>query len=352
MKKGAVDTGKLTDFAARALEKVGVPRDDAHLTANILVEADLRGIDSHGIARFGDFYIKRLKDGIIKIHPNIKITSNSPSNAILDGDRGLGFVVCHRAMEDAMDRADNTGAGFISVRNSTHYGAGAYYSMMALERDMIGISMCQGGLGMVAPGSRGRGVGLNVISVAIPTKSEIPFVLDMCTAVVAHGKLEIAARNEKPIPLGWALDDDGHPTTEVAKATGGLLPLGGSKETGAWKGFGLTVLVDILCSTLSGVLTVPEIKQEDRQPGYANQFVGALKIDGFMPATQFKENMDKMIKAHHNLPKASGVDRITLAGQPEYETKKERLKNGIPLHPRILTSLKEVAEDLSIEYNL
>lgn len=350
--RGTVDSGKLTDFATRALEKVGVPREDAEITARILVEADLRGVDSHGLARFGEFYIQRLKEGLIKTHPQIKITSNAPGTAVMDGDRGLGFVVCHRAMEDAMDRAEKTGAGFVSVGNSTHYGAGAYYAMMALPRNMIGISMCQGGPGMVAPGSRGSGLGLNVISVAVPTDEEIPFVLDMCTGVVAHGKLEIADRNKKPIPEGWALDDDGNPTTDVAKATGGILPLGGSILTGAWKGFGLTVLVDILCSTLSGTLTIPELDPETRQPGNANQFFGALRIDGFMPAGLFREKMDTMVRAHHNLPRAPGVERITLAGQPEHETRQERLKNGIPLHPRILESLKAVAEDLDIEYNL
>jgi len=347
-----VDSGKLTDFAAEAFEKMGVPGEDARITARMLVAADLRGIDSHGVAHLAGFYIKRIKDGLININPKINVISDAPSIAVIDGDRGLGFVVGYRAMEEAMDRAEKTGAGFVSVRNSTHYGAGAYYSMMALPRDMIGISMTQGGLGVVAPGSWGRGLGLNVISVAVPAKEEIPFVLDMATAVVAHGKLEIAGRNEKPIPKGWALDEDGNPTTEVARATGGILPLGGNILTGAWKGFGLTVLVDILCSTLSGVLTVPEIEPGTNPPGYANHFFGALRIDSFMPAEEFKENMDAMIKAHHNLPRASGVERITLAGQPEYETKQERLKNGIPLHPHILESLKEVAEELGIEYTL
>ena len=350
--RGTVDAGRLTDFTTRALEKVGVPGEDASITARIIVEADLRGIDSHGVARFGGFYIRRLLDGLINKNPRFKFISNAPSTAIMDADRGLGFVVGYRAMEDAMDRAEKTGAGFVSVRNSTHFGAGAYYSMMALPRDMIGISMTQGGLGVVAPGSRGRGLGLNVISVAVPAKDEIPFVLDMCTAVVAHGKLEIAERNEKPIPEGWALDDDGNPTTNVARATGGILPLGGRIETGAWKGFGLTVLVDILCSTISGVLTHPEIELGTNPPGYANQFFGALRIDGFMPVDQFKENMDAMIRAHHRLPKAPGTERITLAGQIEYETRQERLSHGIPLHPRVLASLKEVAEELDIEYNL
>jgi len=220
-KGGTVDAGRLTDFAAKALQKMGVPGEDARITARILVATDLMGVDSHGVAHLVPFYIRRIKDGLINVKPQIKLFSYAPSAAIMDGDEGLGFVVGYRAMTEAIHRAETTGSGFVSVRNSTHFGAGANYSIMALEHDMIGISLTQGGKGVVAPGSRGKGVGLNVISVAVPAKEEAPFVLDMATGVVAGGKLELAARNNTPIPEGWAVDMDGNPVTEVAKATGG-----------------------------------------------------------------------------------------------------------------------------------
>jgi len=350
-KDGTVDAGRLTDFAAKALQKVGVSEEDALITARVLVAADLRGVDSHGVAHLAPFYIRWIKAGRINVKPQIKVFSHAPSTAIVDGDEGLGFVVGYRAMEEAMHRAETTGAGFVTVRNSTHFGAGAYYAMMALPRDMIGISLTQGGKGIVAPGSRGRGVGLNVISVAIPAKEEAPFVLDMATGVVAAGKLELARRNETSIPEGWAVDMDGNPVTEVAKATGGILPLGGIPQLGAYKGFGLTVLVDILCSTLSGGLSSPERESGPSSAGKANHFFGALRIDGFMPADEFKERMDAMVKAHHELPKAPGVDRIYLAGEVEQETERQR-RQGIPLHPSVLASLQEVAKELGIEYNL
>ncbi len=349
-KGGTVDAGRLTDFAAKALQKMGVPEEDARITARILVAADLRGVDSHGVAHLAPFYIRRIKNGLINVRPQVKVFSHAPSTAIMDGDKGLGFVVGYRAMMEAIHRAESTGAGFVAVRNSTHFGAGAYYAMIALSRDMIGISLTQGGKGVVAPGSRGKGVGLNVISVAVPAKEEAPFVLDMATGVVAGGKLELAARNSTPIPEGWAVDMDGNPVTEVAKATGGILPLGGIPQLGSYKGFGLTVAVDILCSTLSGGLSVPERKGE-AYTGKANHFFGALRIDGFMPADEFKERMDAMIKAHHELPKAPGVDRIYLAGEVEQETERQR-RQGIPLHPSVLASLQEVAKELGIEYNL
>jgi LDH2 family malate/lactate/ureidoglycolate dehydrogenase len=269
----------------------------------------------------------------------------------MDGDKGLGFVVGHRAMAEAIHRAETTGTGFVAVRNSTHFGAGAYYAMMALSHDMIGISLTQGGRGVVAPGSRGKGVGLNVISVAVPAKEEAPFVLDMATGVVAGGKLELAARNNTPIPEGWAVDMDGNPVTEVAKATGGILPLGGIPQLGAYKGVGLTVAVDILCSTLSGGLSIPEKESGSSTMGKANHFFGALRINGFMPADEFKERMDAMIKAYHKLPKAPGVDRIYLAGEIEQETERQR-RQGIPLHPSVVASLQELAKELGIEYNL
>ncbi len=351
IKGDTVDAGRLTDFSAKALQKMGVPEEDAQITARILVAADLRGVDSHGVAHLGPFYIKRIKDGLVNVKPQIKVFSNAPSTAIMDGDAGLGFVVGHQAMNEAMQRAETTGAGFVTVHNSTHFGAGAYYAMMALPRDMIGISLTQGGKGVVAPGGRGRGVGLNVISVAIPAAKEAPFVLDMATGVVAGGKLELARRNETSIPEGWAVDMDGNPVTDPAKVTGGILPLGGTPQMGSFKGFGLTVLVDILCSTLSGGLTNPEIESGPSTVGKSNHFFGALRIDGFMPADEFKKRMDAMIKAHHDLPKAPGVDRIYLAGEVEQETERQRSK-GIPLHPSVLASLQDVAKELDIEYNL
>ncbi len=349
---GLVDAEKLTSFATKAFEQLGVPPEDALITARALVAADLRGVDSHGVAHLGPLYIKRIKDGFVNVKPQIKVTSHAASTAVIDGDMGLGFVVGYRAMEEAMRRAGSVGSGFVSVRNSTHYGAGAYYAMMALKQDMIGISMTQGGKGIVAPGSRGRGLGLNVISIAIPAKKEAPFVLDMATGVVANGKLEVAARNKRPIPEGWAVDMDNKPVTEVAKATGGILPLGGLPQTGSYKGFALTVLVDILCSTLSGWPTVPEMTMTTKPyTGQASHFFGAISIDGFQPAEEFKARMDVMIKAHHGLPKAPGVDRIYLSGEIEQEIE-ERRRKGIPLHPEVIASLQGVAKDLSIEYNL
>jgi L-2-hydroxycarboxylate dehydrogenase (NAD+) len=300
----------------------------------------------------GPFYIKRIKEGSINPKPQIKIISHAPATAIVDGDRGLGFVIGHHAMTEAMQRADKTGAGFVSVRNSTHCGAAAYYAMMALPKNMIGISMTTGGKGMVAPGSVGRGVGINVISVAVPAK-ETPFVLDMATTVVAAGKFELALRRGQTVPEGWAVDKQGKPVTDPKKfgEEGALLPLGGMPATGGFKGFGLAVLVDILCSILSGSVSISDLLSQPNTALRANHFFGAIKVEGFMPVEEFKKGMDGMFKVYHNLPKADGVDRIYLAGEVESEIEKQR-RQGIPLDPPVITSLQELAKESGIEYDL
>ncbi len=347
-KNGKIDPKKLIEFSIKALQKVGVSAEDAKVTARILVATDLMGIDSHGVAHLYNFYVTGIKKGNIKPNPNMKITSNAPTTAILDADRALGFVAGHRAMNEAMDRAEKYGSGFVSVVNSTHFGAASAYSTMALERDMIGISMTQGGKGVIPPGGKAKGVGLNVLSFAIPAKKEAPFILDMCTAVVAGGKIEIAARTGQPLPEGWALNAEGKPAKTPADVAG-ILPLGGTPVLGAYKGFGLGVLVDILCSTLSGGLTVPELT-ESKNMG-SNHFFGAFKIAGFMPVDAFKKKMDAMAKAYHAIPTVPGAGAITLPGEVEKKKQTERSK-GLELHPKVIADLKTMAEELGMKYDL
>lgn len=346
-RRSTVDAEKLTKFATKALQKVGVPEEDARITASILVATDLRGIDSHGVGHLASMYVKGIKEGRVNPKPKTQIFSQAPATAIMDGDQGLGFVVGYRAMTEAMRRAEKVGAGFVTVRDSTHFGAGGNYAMMALSRDMIGISMTKGGTGMVVPGSVGRGVGINVISIAVPAKEEAPFVLDMATTVIAAGKVEIAQREGKTMPEGWVVNKEGKPITDPKKyyeEGGALLPLGGTPQTGSYKGFGLAVAVDILCKVLSGAMAT------DQMAG--NHFLGALRIDGFRPANEFKNAVDEMIREYRALPKAAGVDRIYLPGEIEQEIEKRRRSEGIPLHPAIIASLKGLAKELGIEYDL
>ena len=231
-----VGAEKLISFSAKVLQRLGVPEKDAQITASMLVATDLRGAGSHGVAHLNMFYAKRIRLGIINLNPKPKLFSQTSAVATMDGDQGLGFVIGHQAMMEAMHRAEKTGAGFIAVRNSTHFGAAAGYAMMALERDMVGIAMTNTAARVVAPGSTKPAVGTNPLAVAVPAGKKPPFVLDMATSVVAGGKLEIARRKGTSIPIGWAIDEEGKPVTYPTKRVvgeGGLLPLGGTPTLGS-----------------------------------------------------------------------------------------------------------------------
>ena len=355
--KTRVNAEKLINFSMKALQKLGVPEEDAQITARLLVATDLRGVESHGVPHLNMFYAKWIRSGVINANPKPKIFSQAPSTATMDGDRGLGFVIGHRAMIEAMHRAEKTGAGFIAVRNSTHFGAAACYAMMALERDMIGIAMTNTIAGVVAPGSTKPAVGTNPLAVAVPAGKKTPFVLDMATSVVAGGKLEIARREDTSIPEGWAVDKEGKPVTDPNKRVrgeGGLLPLGGMPKLGGYKGFGLGVLVDILSGVLSGSsagILWPNIR-DNGGLGTGDHFFGALRIDSFLPVENFKKSMDEMIEAFEALPTLPGVKKICVAGGPEAEIEKDRKANGIPLNSKVIQDLQELARELGIEYDL
>jgi len=353
-KAGTIDHRNLTNFTIRALKKFGVPDEAAQITADMLVLTDLRGVDSHGVARLASIYINGLKEGRINPNPKPVISSQAPATVVIDGDRGLGFVIGHQAMTEAMRLAETEGIGFVSVRNSTHYGACASYVMMALEHDMIGISMTDAPLAVAPPGSNMPGIGTNPLAVAVPTGDKPPFILDMATSVVAAGKLEIARREGKSLPEGWAIDKEGNPLKDPEKRVrgeGGLLPLGGEPILRSYKGFGLAMVVEILCGMLAGMpATILKLAPELR--GTAGHFFGAIKVSSFSPLEDFKKSMDEMLEAIHKLPTLPGVEKIYTAGDYEAEIEKDRRANGIPLHPIVVSSLKEMAEEIGIEYDL
>jgi LDH2 family malate/lactate/ureidoglycolate dehydrogenase len=339
---------KLELFSSEVLQKIGVSKEDADITAKMLGHADLRGVESHGIAHLSPFYVNWIKEGKVNPKPELRWYSDSPTTAILDGGKGLGFVASYHAMLEAIKRAQENGSGFVSVKNSSHCGAAAYYAMMALEHNMIGISMTVGGRIMMAPGSKGRAGGLNPISIAVPTDKRHPFVLDMSTSVVAFGKIEIAKRQGKSIPEGWVVDENGNPITDTSKINpadssfkGGILPLGGLPHTGGFKGFGLSVFVDILCTLISGAPLAST----------ANHFFGAIDINGFRPVSEFKKQMDELIDSIENLEPLPGYNKVYAAGGFEYENEKERLAKGIPLDEEVINSLKELSKEFNIGFN-
>ena len=342
---------KLIRFVSRSFEKLGVPSSDAEIAANVLVASDLRGVDTHGVIRFqpNAWYVKWLKEGTMNARPNIRFVSESASSALLDADNGMGMVVGHRAMEIAMKKAEQTGVGMVTVRNSRHYGMSAYYAMLALPHDMIGIAMTNASRQVVPTFGREARFGTNPLCFAVPAQEERPFVLDMATNTAAAGKLELALRLGKSIPAGWALNERAEPTTDpkIAQQARRLLPLGGSRESGGHKGYGLGILVEILCGVLTGTITALNANQEPR-----GHFFGAIDPAAFRPVREFKGDMDRLIRDLKATPPVSGESRVYVAGEIEFETAEERSERGIPLHESVLMGLRDVGAELGVVYDL
>ncbi len=342
---------KLIRFVTRSFEKLGVPAGDAEIAANVLVASDLRGVDTHGVIRFNPYawYVKWLRDGVMTAKPNIRAVTETASTALLDADNGMGFVAGHRAMELAVKKAKQTGVGIVTVRNSRHYGMSAYYSMLALPHDMIGIAMTNASRQVVPTFGREARFGTNPISFAVPTQNERPFVLDMATTTAAAGKLELAIRMGTAVPTGWALNENAEPTTDpkAAQQARRLLPLGGSRESGSHKGYGLGILVEILCGVLTGTVTALNPNQEPR-----GHFFGAIDPAVFRPAADFKADMDRLIRELRSTPPIAGESRVYVAGEIEFETAEDRSERGIPLHSTVLKGLRDVGAQLDVPYDL
>lgn len=349
---------KLTDWVVRLFENADIARADAEVCAEILVIADVRGIESHGVARL-PYYLNKLKDGSINANPKPRILHEMPAVALFHGDDGMGPVVGKQAMELAIKKAKETGAGMVSVTHSNHYGIAGYYSMMALEAGMIGISMTNS-LSLVAPtfGTQAM-LGTNPLSVAAPAGEEPPYVLDMATSTVPAGKIEIALREQNEIPSGWLIDKDGKPTGKpLAMLQGGTLtPLGSDRERSNHKGYGLSLMVDLLSAILSGAnygarqegLTKPN---PSGKPSNVGHFFGAMLIEGFRPLAEFKDNMDEALRALKGSATAEGQDRIYVAGEPEFDATEDSNKNGVPLSAVVTATLTRVGDESGVPFDL
>jgi LDH2 family malate/lactate/ureidoglycolate dehydrogenase len=342
---------KLHALGVRALTAVGVPDEHAWMAADVLVTSDLRGIESHGFARFAEFYVGRTRAGLVNPKPNVRVVEDAPAAATIDGDSGLGFVGGTIGMRHAIEKAQATGVGIVTVRNSTHYGAASPYAMLALSNNMIGISMTTCALLVAPPGGAARTYGPNAMAVAAPSgPGEAPFVLDMATAVVPSGKLEIARRRGQSVPAGWAIDTQGQPIEPDPAPffqSGLLLPLGGDALHGAWKGFGLGVMIDVLTSALSGGLSSAEVPA----PG-ASHFLGALRIDAFTTLESFHDRMKTMRSVMRAAPRLPEAPPLTFAGEPEQAKEDDYRQHGVPYPPAVLASLRTMCEDLGLEYDL
>ncbi len=349
----------LKDFSTKVFIHFGVPANDAAVAADVLSLADVRGIDSHGVARLHT-YFEMLSINRINPTPNIKIIRERKSVCTIDGDNGLGLVVGPKANEIAMEKASLFGSGWISVCNTNHFGIASYYPLQALTRDMIGWSMTNT-TKLVAPlwGAE-RMLGTNPISIAFPGLKNPPIVIDLATSAAAYGKIEIAKRKKQQVPKGWIVDKEGSMSTNPDDMINGgaILPLGSDRELGGHKGYALSAMVDILSAVLSGANWGPfappfALRQEipSRSVGKGiGHFFGAMEIEGFMDVNEFKKRIDEWIEVFRNTKPAKGTAGVLIPGDPEHQEEAIRRKTGIPLLPAVIDDLKDISRQTGIPF--
>ncbi len=345
---------RLHEFIVDVLVAMKTPPPPADLTAALMVRTDLRGVDSHGIGMLPRYH-ELWQAGFIVPEAEPVVVRDDLATGLLDGQKGLGHYVSTLAMRRAIAQARTYGIGMVAVRNSNHYGAAANYSMMALEHDLIGFSTTNSPyVAMVPTFARAAMLSTNPISFAAPAGRHAPFVLDMATTTVAVGKLSVAARWRKPIPSGWAVDERGSATIDpfVALKHRLLTPLGGTRELGSHKGYGLGVMVDILSGVLGGAVygdLFLRTDMKERRVHNVGHCFAAIDPARFRPLDEFKRDMDDMIEALKTAPRAEDQERIYVAGEPEAECERQRRQEGIPLAPALVEQCAGMARGLGIK---
>ena len=354
-----IDSKKLHLWIAEVFIQKGFSYENAHLAANVLLEADLRGIDSHGVARLSG-YVRLIEKNRINPTPKFKVERRKKTMAHLDADQGIGLLSAPFAMKIANEMTHDFGSGWVGISNSNHFGIAAFHSMMALEHDFIGFSMTNASPLVTPANGKQRMLGTNPICVAVPTFNEIPFVLDMATAAAANGKLEIAERVNKPIPSGWALTNDGIDTNDASalKSGGMLLPLGGDANGAYHKGYGLGSWVDIFSGVITGANFGPWVPPFvsfldplPNQPGKGiGHFVGSWDMDGFQDKEIVKHNMDLWIKTFKGSTPINVENPVKIPGEIEHHLKINRQISGIPWVDAVAQDIETLSKSLNIPH--
>ncbi len=346
----------LQEFTTNVFSKLGVPVEDAKIAADVLIAADQRGVGSHGLQRLKR-YTTGLKTGVMKAISDVKVLKETPNTLLISGGDGLGQVVGYKAMRLVIDKALKNNVAFAVVRDSNHYGIAGYYTMMALEHDLIGLSLTNASPMVVPTHGKNAMLGTNPVSIAVPAGKERPFVLDMATSTVPRGKLEVYGREGKTMPITWATDEFGNPTQDIprvlanflARRGGGLLPLGGAEEeSGGHKGYGLCLAVDIFSGVLAGSAFGPKSYYQENMPAKISHSFGAIKIDAFIEPALFKRMMDEYINLLKNSEKAAGKDRIFIHGEKEFELH-EQQKEDVRLYCKVVEELRKIGDDVNIK---
>jgi LDH2 family malate/lactate/ureidoglycolate dehydrogenase len=350
-----VNADRVRQQSYNILRAWGQSEEHASISADILTETDLRGIDSHGLSML-PVYQEQLATKL-NMKPNIRIVRETPVSALIDADRGLGHVPGHMGMSKAIEKAKAIGVGIVTVRNSAHYGAAGYYTDMAARAGLIGISMTSSrGLAMVPTFGAEPVYGTNPISVAAPARRNAPFNLDMATTTVAVGKLKLKWLNNKPLPTGWALDEEGKPLTDAKRAfeLKKITPLGGTRELGSHKGYGLAAVVNILSATLSGAAFQPlRLQREDPAgPDNIGHFFMAFDPKLFRDEGEFENDMDEMLDWLRQVKPTDPAQPVLVPGDPEYQEKAERSAKGIPIPEKLDELVRAVCQQSGASYVL
>jgi L-2-hydroxycarboxylate dehydrogenase (NAD+) len=350
----------LNEFTTEVFKKMGCSTEHAVMATKVFMAAELRGLSSHGMIRIKD-YFQLWEAKRINVRPNVKIVHESPSTAVVDGDGAIGMIAATKSMEIAMEKAEKSGTGWVSTRHSNHYGIAGYYAQMALERDMVGISMTNANP-LVAPTfSISKLLGTNPIAVAIPTSHQPPFVADFATTPIARGKLAVSEKKGEKVPFGYVQDKEGQPSNDpgILKEGGSMLTLGGDYEHGSHKGYCMSAIVDIFSAVFSGANFGPFVPPSvaylpvlDEKVGEGTgHFFGAMRIDAFQEKQAFKNQMDKWIETFRAAKPAVGHDKVLIPGDIERENETRIMKEGIRVIPAIAKEMKEIANKLNIEFD-
>lgn len=341
--------------------KMGCSPKNASIVADVVLAAELRGISSHGLIRITDYY-NLWKQGRAKANPDIKIVHETPSTAVVDGDQAFGMLAAHYAMEVAIEKANVAGTGWVSVRNSNHFGIAGYYAMMALQHDMIGMAMTNANP-LVAPTlSTSKFLGTNPIACAIPADKQPPFVADFATTPIARGKLAIMAKKDEKSPLGFVQDKEGNPSDnpDILKEGGAMLTLGGDYLHGSHKGYCMSSMVDIFSAVLSGANFGPFVPPSvhylpvlDKKVGEGTgHFFGAMRMDAFQPIDQIKATMDEWIETFRNAEPIKGEEKVLIPGDIEREKEARHRKEGFSVLDSVMKELNVIADELEVIPNV
>ncbi len=351
----------LLHFTRDAFMKMGCSREDADVIADVFLAAELRGIPSHGLIRLKDYY-QLWQAKRINTKPNVRIVHETMSTAVIDGDGAIGMVPAKKSMLLAIEKAKVAGTGWVATRHSNHYGIAGYYSMMALEHDMIGICLTNANPLVAPTNSLSRLLGTNPIAVAIPADKQPPFVADFATTPIARGKLAVAEKKGEKVAYGFVQDKNGEPTDDpsILKDGGAMLPLGGDYLHGSHKGYCLGSIVDIFSAVLSGANFGPFVPPSvaylpvlDKKVGEGTgHFFGAMRIDAFQPASEFKAKMDEWISTFRGAKATPGIDAVLIPGDIERNKDVEMRKNGIPIIPAVAKDIEEIAQALGLKFEL